>query len=63
VRLVTPEVNCFTSPRIRLEKPWTLVTTEAAKAEPGKLAEERPPEDGTEAEGVDPDETGWKPGS
>ena len=42
VRLVTPEVNAFTSPMTWLEKPCTLVTIEAAMAEPGMLTE-RPP--------------------
>jgi hypothetical protein len=58
VRLVTPEVKDFTSPRTLLEKPWTPVTTEAAKAEPGRLTGDRPPEDGMETEEVEPVETG-----
>jgi hypothetical protein len=58
VRLVTPEVKDFTSPNTLLENPWTPVTTEAAKAEPGRLTEPRPP-DGAETEGVEPVETGW----
>ena len=58
VRLVTPEVKDFKSPRTRLEKLWTPVTTEAAKAEPGRLTDDRPPEAGMEAECVEPVETG-----
>ena len=54
---MTPEVKDFTSPRTLLEKPWTPVTTEAAKAAPGTLADERPPEDGMETEGFAPVET------
>jgi len=42
VRLVTPEVKVLTSPRARLENPCTLFTTEAAKADPGTLTEDRP---------------------
>lgn len=58
VRLVTPEVKDLTSPSTRLEKPWTPVTTEAAKAEPGRLTDDRPPEDGMDTEGVEAVETG-----
>ena len=51
VRLVMPEVKLFTSPSTRLEKPCTLPTTEAAKAEPGMLT--FPPDDpGTDKRGV-----------
>jgi hypothetical protein len=53
--LVTPEVNDFTSPSTLLEKPCTPVTTDAAKAEPGRLTGDRPPpEDGIPAEAVEP---------
>jgi hypothetical protein len=56
VRLVTPEVKDFTSPRTLLEKPWTPVTTEAANVAPGRLV--RPAEeDGMERDGPEPDET------
>ena len=58
VRLVTPEVKDFTSPSTLLENPWTPPTTEAAKAEPGRLTGERPPEDCMETEGIEPVETG-----
>jgi hypothetical protein len=52
VRLVTPEVKDFTSPSTRLEKPCTLPTTEAAKAAPGTLTEDRPLEGMPETAGV-----------
>ena len=37
VLLETPEVKVFTSPSTWLEKPCTPVTTEATRADPGRL--------------------------
>ena len=55
--MVTPEVKDFTSPSTLLEKPWTPVTTDAAKAAPGRL--ELPLEAGLEEVVSEPVETGW----
>jgi hypothetical protein len=61
VRVVTPEVKDFTSPSTLLEKPWTPVTTDAAKDAPGTLTVDFPPIAGMEtgrAEPIEPVETG-----
>jgi hypothetical protein len=63
VRFVTPEVKVFTSPSTLLEKPCTPVTTEAAKAAPGMLTDDFPPEERLGAAVFEALAVGWKPGS